>query len=34
MNNRMALYREQWDNPNMPKNVFGIGVDMVFSEMY
>ena len=30
MDERMALYREQWDNSNMTKVLFGIGDNMLF----
>jgi len=34
MDNRMALYRDQCDISNMTKDLFGIGFDMLFSELY
>ena len=34
MDERMALYREQWDLSNMTMNLFGIGFDMLLSELY
>jgi len=34
MDDRMALYREQWDNSNLTKDLIGIGFDMLFSELY
>jgi len=30
----MAMYREQYDNSNMTKVLFGIGFYMLFSELY
>jgi len=30
----MALYREQRDNSNMTTDLFGIGFDILFSELY
>jgi len=33
MDDIMALYREQWDIANMTKHLFGIGFDMLFSEL-
>ena len=33
MDDRMALYREQWDISKMMKDLFGIGFDMIFSEL-
>jgi len=34
MDDRMALYREQYDNSNITKVLFGIGFDMLFSKLY
>jgi len=34
MDERMASYREQCDNSNMTKDLFGIGFDVLFSELY
>jgi len=34
MDDRIVLYREQQDNSNMTKVLFGIVFDMLFSELY
>jgi len=34
MEDKIALYREQWDNWNMTKDLFGVGFDVLFSELY
>jgi len=33
MDGRMAINHEQWDNSNVTKDFFGIGFDMLFSEL-
>ena len=34
MDERIALYCEQWDNPKIPTDLFRIGFDILFSELY
>jgi len=34
MDDRTALNREQWDNSVMTTGLFGIGFDMLYSELY
>jgi len=31
---RMPLYREQWGNSNLTKDLFRFDFDMLFSELY